>query len=156
MFSFLKRLFYSKAQDQEPDPIEQSRALRAQYPSEGLVCTLTVKTPGSATLVLTVSNPTEQTQQFCQYHTPFEGIANDILRVVDAHGQELDYRGMMKKRAPPTESDYVQLNPKLERSVSFDPSLPYGMDASGRYTVQFKGSGISGLPDSNEVGVIID
>jgi hypothetical protein len=97
---------------------------------------------------MTVRNPTETTRTFCDYHTPFEGIRNDIFEVRDSEGNEIGYAGMMAKRAPPDPTNFIHLKPGASRAAEVDLNTGYTLPV-GKYTVRYKKSGISGLGDSN-------
>lgn len=138
--------------------ISPSRALRSQHPSDGLTCTLSLVSGESAedlTLRLHVENPSSEIRQFCTYHTPFEGIRNNILIVKGADGSELDYRGKMAKRVPPDKDDFVVLKARASKDIEFQFGSAYQL-GRGSYTVQFRGSDICMLPDSNVVEVHFD
>ncbi len=96
-------------------------------------------------LRLRVRNPTTKPLRFCTYHTLFEGLRNDIFDVTGPAG-DVKYRGMMAKRAPPTEEDYLSLAPGAQvDSQPVDLGEGYAFDKAGKYTVVFPGGGISGL-----------
>lgn len=97
--------------------------------------------------VFTVTNTSDAAARFCTYHTPFEGIANNIFAVVGPSGA-VDYVGPMKKRAAPGPDDYRTLAPGAQASVPFVLADRYPTPA-GSYTLQYKQTAISGLPDSN-------
>ncbi|MGV3622933.1 MAG: hypothetical protein ACO1OB_19090 [Archangium sp.] len=102
---------------------------------------------------LRVRNTGTAPQKFCTYHTLFEGLRNDVLDVKSADGRELEYRGMMARRAPPGPEDFVTLEPGDERtSEPVDVSEGYAFTA-GKFTVVFPGGGISGLPASAPVSI---
>lgn len=101
-------------------------------------------------VVTLVYNPGTAPQTFCTYHTPFEGIRNDIFVVQRGPGT-LDYQGKLAKRAPPGPEDHRTIAPgQSSRRVTVDLREGYEL-VPGTYRVRFAGSGISGLPDSNWV-----
>lgn len=105
-------------------------------------------------VTLEVANTSDEKAEFCTYHTPFEGIRNNIF-VVERKGEELPYRGMMAKRAPPTKKDHRKLKPGS--SVTSDPvdlAEVYELK-KGSYTVRFRGGGVSGLPDSEPIELVV-
>lgn len=113
-----------------------------------------IATGAPALIGARVSNPSLQDQEFCTYHTPFEGIRNHIFEVRSGEAV-LPYRGMMAKRAPPTRADYRQLAPSRSTEwVEVDLREAYTLEP-GVYTVRFLGGGISGLPDSAPVELTI-
>lgn len=108
---------------------------------------MTLAATGATTLVMSVHNPTAGRRTFCTYHTPFEGIRNDIFVVMTAAGVELDYRGMMAKRVAPDASDHVTLAPgKTAIAEEVDLASVYAL--SGPCSIRYRGTGISGLGDS--------
>ncbi len=94
-----------------------------------------------------VRNVTKDEKTFCLYHTPFEGIQNDIFDVA-LEGREIPYKGMMKKRVPPTINDHITLNSDEHSACSCELS-GYSLKKSGLYSIQFPGNMISKLPSSN-------
>ncbi len=102
-----------------------------------------------------VKNSTGKPQKFCTYHTLFEGLRNDLFLVKRTDGTVIDYRGMMAKRAPPGDDDFITLAPGEERvSKPVDLGEGYAFD-SGAFTVMFPGNGISELPASAPVIVVV-
>lgn len=136
------------------DEISPYRALKAKYSADGLRCTLSLLSTSSGkddlSLRLVVENSTQERRQFCVYHSPFEGIRNNIFIVQDAQGNELDYHGKMAKRVPPGKKDFIILKAGASKSVDFSPEDAYEF-SPGKYTIQFRGSDISMLPNSNAV-----
>ncbi|MEO1052544.1 MAG: DKNYY domain-containing protein [Bacteroidota bacterium] len=100
-----------------------------------------------------VENTSYMKDEFCNYHTPFEGIQNNIFTVVRGN-KEIPYQGMMKKRIPPTADDYQKLKPGKSVKCSVEME-GYDMDRKGDYTIQFTGNMISGLPASNQIEISI-
>lgn len=105
-------------------------------------------------VALSVENTGADHGTFCTYHTPFEGIRNDIF-IVERDGEEVPYRGKMAKRAPPGPGDFLTLAPGARRGpVTVELATAYELTA-GTYTVRYRGTGISGLPDSNPVQLVV-
>lgn len=102
------------------------------------------------TLRFRVRNPGFGNRVFCLYHTPFEGFRNDIFRLQDGEGREMDYRGCMARRVAPGLEDFVQLTPGQETSTEVDLREGYPL-GPGTYRVAFTGNGVSGLPASPAV-----
>ena len=102
----------------------------------------------------TVTNTSDKAARFCDYHTPFEGIANEIF-LVQKDGKKIPYQGILKKRIPPTKEDYIKLQAGKNTSCVVILNNDYDLSEPGEYTVQFKGSLISGLPDSNELSFVV-
>jgi hypothetical protein len=129
-------------------------AKKIKIDAAGLVVLLTAGE--GAEIEMTVSNPTGERRVFCTYHTPFEGIRNDIFEVHRADsGEELEYAGMMAKRAAPGPEDFITLAPNGYESAAVDLTDGYDFPVSGDYTVHFPGNMISGLPASNDVMVTV-
>lgn len=113
---------------------------------------------------LTVSNPGRAHQNFCRYHTPFEGIQNDIFALTGPSGT-LPYTGIMRKRAPAGPDDEVTLAPAgggeglgwafKQCEATVDLRDGYGKLPPGEYTLQFKGGDVSRLPASETISFVI-
>ena len=103
----------------------------------------------------TVTNTGTTTATFCDYHTPFEGIANRIF-LVKRNGKEIPYQGKMKKRIPPGPEDYIKLKPGKSISCEVTIQDNYDLSKKGKYTIAYIGTLISGLPDSEEIAFVIE
>jgi hypothetical protein len=139
--------------------VEPQRATKKAIDTKGLTTALegpTSFTAEDVKLTFVVQNPTGEGRTFCDYHTPFEGIRNNIFELVDAAGKQLEYRGVMAKRAAPDLNNYLVVPPKSKIQVTFDLSQGYGALAVGKYTLRFTGNGISGLPASNTITLTIN
>jgi hypothetical protein len=129
--------------DKETPPLKEKTTINAQ----GLVSRIKVE---GVQVTMTVENPTDGERVFCDYHTPFEGIANNIFVLKNAAGEELDYQGIMKKRAPPGPENHVVLAPGASRSATVDLTSAYTLK-KGTHSLRYRGTDISGLSDSNTV-----
>lgn len=110
-------------------------------PNEEVVVAMKVKNLGNATA------------EFCIYHTPFEGIQNNIFEI-SKNSKIIYYQGKMKKRIPPEARHYRKLT--LDQFIECSFILTgYDFSDKGRYTLTFSGNIISGLPKSNEVTFVI-
>ncbi|MEM9340694.1 MAG: DKNYY domain-containing protein [Bacteroidota bacterium] len=98
-------------------------------------------------LSMSVENVSDATASFCTYHTPFEGIQNNIFTVYRGK-DEIPYQGKMRKRMSPTEKDHTSLKPGKTSTCSITLE-GYDIHEKGMYTLQFSGNTISGLPASN-------
>ena len=99
-----------------------------------------------------VANSSAEAVSFCRYMTPFEGFCGDILQVRDAGGNGIAYKGILKKRGAPTQSDFIDLAAGAVQSCVFDLENAYPMDAPGTYRVHFVGRpSMNGLPDSSGI-----
>ena len=126
--------------------------------ADGLTTFVEVDSPcaagGPVVVRFTVRNPTTANRTFCDYHTPMEGVRNDIFIIRRDDGSEVDYGGMMAKRAAPGPDNYIRLQPGDERTAEVNIADDYDLPP-GRYTIAFRGSGICGLPDSDAVALEI-
>ena len=95
----------------------------------------------------TVTNVSAQKGKFCTYHTPFEGIKNEIFTLM-RNGKPIPYQGIMKKRVPPSDNDYKTLAPGAQAVCKVTLSKGYTLNKKGNYTIAFLGSVINGLPSS--------
>lgn len=110
---------------------------------------------GPVLVRMRVHNQGDAPATFCRYHTPFEGIQNDIF-IVEHGDSELPYQGKMKKRAPPEPRDYTTVKPGSSTSwAEVDLTDGYTFE-QGHYTVRFRGSGIPGLPDSAPITLTLE
>jgi peptidyl-Lys metalloendopeptidase len=114
---------------------------------------------GSIGIRMTVSNPTTAPRTFCRYHTPFEGIRNDIFLVsslTNNKDEDIEYGGMMVKRAPPGRDDFLTLAPGASRTATVDLSQGgYGPLPPGGYAVRYRGTDISGLPMTGPIFISV-
>ncbi|WP_299326585.1 hypothetical protein [uncultured Maribacter sp.] len=101
-------------------------------------------------IIIVVKNISDSSAKFCKYHTPFEGIKNEIFEVVK-NGKEISYQGKLKKRSPPTKEDYINLRPGQSKTCKVSLNQEYNIENKGTYRIRFLGSGISQLNDSNEI-----
>ena len=129
----------------------------AKIDAEGLEVELKVqgvyKAGHEMMIEMTVSNPTSGQRTFCRYHTPFEGMRNDIFSV-SASIRDVEYRGIMAKRGPPGKGDFITLEPGASRSATVDLSKGYDIPP-GSYALSYRGTGISGLPMSGPLGITV-
>ena len=87
-------------------------------------------------LKITLTNVSDGPVKVLRYHTPVNGIEDDILSV-SLDGKPVNYIGRMYKRGEPIDSDYLTLDPG--QNISGVASLwnNYNISASGRYAVQY-------------------
>ncbi len=103
-----------------------------------------------------VANDSPVPIEFCRYHTAFEGLRNDIFEVRDPQGAVLEYRGPMAKRAAPEREDFFVVQPGRFHTAEVDLALGYALGGGQTYVVRYRGSEISGLPDSAPLELPID
>jgi peptidyl-Lys metalloendopeptidase len=87
-------------------------------------------------LTFTLSNNSNESVSLLKWHTPLEGILNDMFWV-KREEEATVYLGKMVKRAAPKADDYLTLEPKESISTDFDVSEVYDISKSGNYTVEF-------------------
>ncbi|AKQ63430.1 Extracellular protease precursor [Myxococcus hansupus] len=107
-----------------------------------LTCTLSgpalVRTGEPVELVFQLSNPTAKPVRVLTWHTPLEGVLNKIFDV-SRDNTALEYRGPMAKRAPPTASSYITLEPGASAEGKVDAARYYDLRAPGTYRIAFRG-----------------
>lgn len=94
-----------------------------------------------------VSNTAKEPRIFCIYHTPFEGILNDIFEGMTDEGAKIIYRGEMVKRIAPAPEHFLTLAPGETRTAVVNLRMGYDLPA-GVIRVRFPGNAVSGLPPS--------
>jgi uncharacterized protein (DUF58 family) len=100
----------------------------------------TVKAGTPVTVGFELRNPTPRALYVLDWHTPLEGLLNDILQVTRLDGgEELSYSGPMMKRGDPSAEDYVTVAPGAAVSASIEASLAYDFSKPGRYRLAFRG-----------------
>lgn len=116
----------------------------------------TLSLQDSLMIRFTVTNPTKDSLQYTQYHTPFEGIISKFLTVTDSSGTEIDYLGPMAKRVmpPPTET-YHTVAPGQRESITFDLKKGYKITQTGTYTLQYNAEKISGIANGEAITITV-
>ena len=110
---------------------------------------------GPILIRMRVHNQGDAPATFCRYHTPYEGIRNDIF-IVERGKTEIPYQGKMAKRAPPGPQDHTTVKPGRSTAwAEVDLTEGYTLK-KGEYTVRFRGSGIPGLPDSAPIALSLE
>jgi len=111
---------------------------------------------GAIPIKFTVTNSSDDTLKFTQYHTPFEGMMSKFLTVKDGAGNEIDYIGAMTRRVmPPPAETYHTVAPHETKSVSFDLKKGYKIEKAGSYTLQYEGGNISGVANGKPIVITI-
>jgi hypothetical protein len=70
------------------------------------------------------------------WHTPFEGIANEIFRVT-RDKEILPYEGILAMRGDPIEDDYLYLATGASASATVDLATAYDLSELGTYTIAY-------------------
>jgi hypothetical protein len=105
-------------------------------------------------LSLEIKNTGQKPYTFLPWGTPIEDRLTGNCLTIKLNGKEIDYRGIMVKRAPPTEKDYITL--QANEAVKGEVNLldGYQLNAKGIYTIQFQET-YKGLPASNIIEIEI-
>lgn len=107
---------------------------------------MTVNLADSVKLKFTVFNDSGSAQQFCKWHTPFEGFISKYLDITAEDGEEVAYKGAMAKRImPPPADSYIKVNAGDSISAEANLSEGYNFTKSGRYTLRYNSQAMSGL-----------
>jgi hypothetical protein len=97
----------------------------------------TVKAGEPVEVVFRLSNPTSKPLYVLDWHTPLEGLLNDIFEVT-RDGTDVPYAGPMLKRGPPQADDYVTVAPGASVEGRVEVSLAYDLRQPGRYRIAFR------------------
>ncbi len=103
-------------------------------------------------LSMTILNTGEKSYTFLPWGTPLENRFTGDCLEVKHNGVALPYIGIMVKRIPPTEKDYVTLQANETSTGEVKLYDGYKLDKKGTYTIQFKET-YQGLPASNVVEI---
>lgn len=99
-----------------------------------------------------ITNFSNSNYVFLPWGTPFEDrYTNDCLTIVHK-GKTIPYSGMMVKRIPPKESDYVTVKPNTEFNKTTNILDGYQINQIGTYRVQIKRGGEK-IPSSNIIEI---
>ena len=124
-----------------------------------LTCALsapqTVKAGEPVEVVFRLTNPTSKPLYVLDWHTPLEGLLNNIF-VITRDGTELDYSGPMLKRANPGADDYVAVEPGATVEGKVNAALAYDFTQPGRYQIAFRGQLMDVASEKGEVPHVMD
>ncbi|MCY1019714.1 protease [Pyxidicoccus sp. MSG2] len=98
----------------------------------------TVKAGEPVEVVFRLTNPTAKPLYVLDWHTPLEGLLNDIFQIT-RDGTELSYAGPMLKRGNPGADDYVAVAPGASVEGRVNVALAYDFTQPGRYRIAFRG-----------------
>ena len=105
-------------------------------------------------LSMTIQNTGKKAYTFLPWGTPLENeLTGDCLEVKH-NGVAVQYSGIMVKRMPPTEKDYITIKANETSSGTVNLLDGYKLDKKGAYTIQFRES-YEGMPSSNIIEVTI-
>lgn len=91
---------------------------------------------GGASVTFTLTNRGNRPVSVLKWHTPLEGIRNDIFRITH-EGEMVPYVGPLIKRGQPTAEDFVTLGPGETVSAVVDLGAVYAFPEPGRYEVRY-------------------
>ncbi|PRD57019.1 hypothetical protein [Sphingobacterium gobiense] len=112
---------------------------------------------GVIPIKFSVTNPTDDTLKFTQYHTPFEGMMSKFLTITDSAGNDIQYIGAMTRRVmPPPAETYHAVAPGETKSVTFDLNQVYKIEKAGPYTLQYAGGNISGVASGEPIVITVE
>lgn len=102
-----------------------------------------------------IKNTGKKPYTFLPWQTPLEKrFTGDCMQVTHS-GTAIQYSGIMVKRMPPTEKDYLTLQTNESASEKINLLDGYKLKEKGIYKIQFKES-YQGLPASNEIEVEVN
>jgi peptidyl-Lys metalloendopeptidase len=104
-----------------------------------------------------ISNNSKKSAKFCKIQTPCEGFRGIYFSIIHLDsGKELDYVGPMVKRMPPQADDYEVVKQEGSEKCSLVLNKAFKFNKSGKYSIQFKGSPVNDLPDSNVLTIEVE
>ncbi|MBK7319957.1 M35 family metallo-endopeptidase [Candidatus Villigracilis affinis] len=83
-----------------------------------------------------IKNPTDSQARILKWLTPTAGVEQSLFKV-SLDGKDVAYLGKLVKRAAPTESDYITLQPGESLSGDVNLSDYYDLSSSGNYDVNY-------------------
>lgn len=96
-----------------------------------------IKTGKPLPLRFHLSNNGKKDIYLLKWHTPFEGIRNDIFNVT-LNGKEIDYQGIMAERGNPRSiKSYMLLKTKGSKTASINLAKYYDFSKPGFYTISY-------------------
>lgn len=99
------------------------------------------KVPARGNIPLTfelVNKTKKTTYNILNWDTPFEGFYGAYLQIAGPDG-EVDYRGRVVKRGPPTREEYVSLKGGERRTITVNIAPAYDFKTRGKYEIVFAG-----------------
>lgn len=128
-------------EEDQPEPTSEHvplafrlETLREEYPAD---VPMAIK--------FSLVNQSDESLSVLKWHTPLEGIAGDIFRIV-GEGGVVEYRGPMVRRGEPELQDYVKIEPGKAVTVEVDLLKGYDLSAPGIYQVNFQAKLLDVVP----------
>lgn len=135
---------------------EQKTSATAETLETVMAVPATVKAGEPVPLTFTVLNHTGKEQEFCKWHTPFEGFIAAFLDIKGSDGAAVAYRGAMAKRImPPPAEAYIKIPAGDSVTVDIDLLKGYDLSKPGKYHIVYQAGGVSGLEKVNELDLVI-
>lgn len=85
-----------------------------------------------------ITNISNHEVALLKWWTPLEDISTNIFNIYFEKEEKVPYEGIMRKRGPKTESDFIVFQPMDEVTVSFDLSENYYLKNPGKYLFLYK------------------
>jgi hypothetical protein len=104
----------------------------------------------SVMINFTLYNLTNEGLWVLARYTPLENLKGDIFHVV-CNGKKVPYEGIMVKRGPPTEKEYVYIEPGKSISREINISSAYKLPVSQECVVHFIGDKINYISGAGEL-----
>ncbi|MCP3059510.1 protease [Myxococcus sp. K38C18041901] len=111
-----------------------------------------VKAGEPVEVLFKLTNTSAQPVYVLKWHTPLEGIRNDIFKVtLTGSAADQSYMGPMVKRGPPDASSYATLAPGASEERGVDVAQAYGIQTPGTYRIHFVGQLMDVTTDAAKV-----
>ncbi len=104
-----------------------------------------------------IKNGTTIEQRFCFWRTPFEKrFTGSYLEIKNEKGEKVPYTGILVKRLPPSEADYLTITPNESKTAIVNILEGYKLTKKGTYTITFLAQDEKKLASSNSILVTIE
>ncbi|NMO22485.1 peptidase M35 [Pyxidicoccus fallax] len=90
----------------------------------------------SVLVTVTLTNVTSQPVRLLKWHTPVDGLLEDLF-VVEADGVAAEYNGRHYKWATPEAHDWLRLAPGESSTSTVDLATIYDLSRTGQYTLRY-------------------
>lgn len=95
------------------------------------------------------TNTNEHPVSFLTWGTALEGSLDGDLLLIHTEGIQIEYQGPIVRRMPPSQDDYINLQPGQRYSVVVSIESAYNIEFAGIYEVEYRPNLVS---DSGDVG----
>ena len=103
--------------------------------------TVEISTESAPECKVIITNSEDKDYCLLRRHTPLEGLMSDIFRVKfteSGNVKIIPYNGILLKRGPPTDEEYVPIKAKSSKEEKINLSHAYLINFPGIHTVQLK------------------